>query len=127
MKKPIKTNVKFKEYSQVQVMLFPPSMEEMIDVNHPVRIVNRVIEQIEINPVIDKYKGGCTSSNHPRMLLKVVVFAYLLNIYSSRRIEAALKENIYFMWISDMSQPDHKTINRFRSERLQGVLKKWSC
>jgi len=105
-------------------MLLPPSLEEMIDINHPVRVVNRVIEQIEIDPVIEKYKGGGTSSYHPRMLLKVVVFAYLMNIYSSRRIEAALKENIYFMWISGMSQPDHNTINRFRSERLQGVLRK---
>jgi hypothetical protein len=45
----------------------------------------------------------------------------LLNIYTSSRIETALKENIYFMWISDMSQPDHNTINRFRSERFQAV------
>jgi len=124
MKKPIKTTIKFKEYSQGQVMLLPPSLEEMIDIHHPVRVVNRVIEQIEIDPVLEKYKGGGTSSYHPRMLLKVVVFAYLMNIYSSRRIEAALKENIYFMWISGMSQPDHNTINRFRSERLQGVLRK---
>ena len=55
-------------------MVLPPSLEEMIDVNHPVRVVNRFIEQIEIDPVIDKYKGGGTSSYHPRMLLKVVVF-----------------------------------------------------
>ena len=39
-------------------MLLPPSLEEMIDINHPVRVVNRVIEQIEIDPVIEKYKGG---------------------------------------------------------------------
>jgi transposase len=58
------------------------------------------------------------------MLLKVVVFAYLMNIYSSRGIEAALKKNIYFMWISGMSQPDHNTINHFRSEQLQGVVRK---
>jgi transposase len=49
----------------------------MIDIHHPVRVVNRVIEQIEIDPVIEKYKGGGTSGYHPRMLLKVVVFAYL--------------------------------------------------
>ena len=60
MKKPIKTNIKFKEYSQGQVMLLPPSLEDLIDLNHPVRVVNRVIDQIEIDPVIDKYKGGGT-------------------------------------------------------------------
>jgi transposase len=123
MKKPIKTNVRFKDYSPGQTLLLPPSLDEMIEANHPVRIVNRVIDQIEIDPLIDKFKGGGTSSYHPRMLLKVVVFAYLSNIYSSRRMEAALKENIFFMWISGMSQPDHNTLNRFRSERLKGVLK----
>jgi transposase len=56
-------------------MLLPPSPEEMIDVNHPVRIVNRVIDQIEIDPVIEKYKGGGTSSYHPRMFLKIFIFA----------------------------------------------------
>ena len=123
MRKPIKTNVTFKDYSPGQTLLLPHSLDEMIEANHPVRIVNRVIDQIEIDPLIDKFKGGGTSSYHPRMLLKVVVFAYLSNIYSSRRMEAALKENIFFMWISGMSQPDHNTLNRFRSERLKGVLK----
>jgi len=104
-------------------MLIPPSLEEMIDKSHPVRIVNQVIDQIDIDPLFAKFKGGGTSSYHPRMLLKVVVFAYLSNIYSSRKMEAALKENIHFMWISGMNTPDHNTINRFRSERLKGVLK----
>jgi transposase len=123
MKQIKRSNVKFKDYAQNQIMLIPPSLEEMINVNYPVRIVNQVIDKIDIDPLFAKYKGGGTSSYHPRMLLKVVVFAYLSNIYSSRRMEAALKENIHFMWISGMNTPDHNTINRFRSERLKGVLK----
>jgi transposase len=118
-----RTNVKFKDYTQDQLMLIPPSLDEMIDKHHPVRIVNQVLNQIDVDPLFARYKGGGTSSYHPRMLLKVIVFAYLSNIYSSRRIEAALKENIHFMWISGMNTPDHNTINRFRSERLKGVLK----
>jgi transposase len=123
MKQIKRTNVKFKEYAQNQIMLIPPSLEEMIDKNHPVRIVNQIIDQIDIGPLFSKYKGGGTSSYHPRMLLKVLVFAYLSNIFSSRRMEAALKENIHFMYISGMNTPDHNTINRFRSERLKGVLR----
>lgn len=118
-----RSNIKFKEYGQHQVMLIPPTFDEMITPNHPVRIVNQVIDRIDIDPLIAKFKGGGTSSYHPRMLLKVVVFGYLSNIYSGRKMEAALKENIHFMWISGMSQPDHNTINRFRSARLQGILK----
>jgi transposase len=113
----------FKAYSQHQQFLFPPSLDSMIDVNHPVRIVDEVIDRVDIDMIIKKYKGGGTTSYHPRMLLKILVYGYLNNIYSSRRIEASMKENIYFMWLAGMQQPDHRTINRFRSERLRNILK----
>ncbi len=56
------------------------------------------------------------------MLLKVLIYAYVNNTYSSRRMEAALKENIHFMWLAGMNKPDHNTINRFRSDRLKDVF-----
>lgn len=113
----------FKVYAPNQAYLFPPSVEDFIPDNHPVRVVNQVIEQINIDPLIESYKGGGTSSYHPRMLLKVMVYAYLSNIYSSRKIEEALMQNVFFMWLSGMNKPDHNTINRFRSDRLKDVLK----
>ena len=115
-------NVAFKAYQQNQAMLLPPSLDELINQDHPVRIVNQVLNKIDIDPLLKKYKGGGSSSFHPRMLLKVLVYAYI-NTYSSRKIEAALKENIHFMWLSGMSTPDHNTINRFRSDRLKEVLR----
>jgi transposase len=118
-----KAKVVFKNYTPNQVMMLPPSLEELIDKNHPVRIVNQIIDRIDIDPLLKKYKGGGTSSYHPRMLLKVLVYAYVNNTYSSRRMEAALKENIHFMWLAGMNKPDHNTLNRFRSERLKDVLK----
>jgi transposase len=114
-----KPRVVFKNYTTNQVMMMPPNLEELITENHPVRLVNQVIERINIDPLLKKFKGGGTSSHHPRMLLKVLVYGYLNNTYSSRRMEAALKENIYFMWLSGMNN----TLNRFRSERLKDVLK----
>ena len=117
------TKVVFKNYTPNQILLLPPSIEELIEANHPVRIVNQVIDQINIDPLLKKYKSGGTSSYHPRMMMKVLVYAYLSNVYSSRKMEAALKENIHFMWLSGMSKPDHNTLNRFRSERLKEVLK----
>lgn len=118
MSKPV-----FKSYHQNQVYLFPPSLEDMIAVNHPVRVVSEVMDRVDMDVIIKKYKGGGASSYHPRMLLKVLVYAYLNNVYSSRRIEASVKENIYFMWLAGMQQPDHHTLNRFRSERLRNILK----
>jgi transposase len=118
------TQVIFKAYSQQQAMLLPPSLQDLIPANHPVGVVNKVLEQIDIQPLLDQYKPGGTSSFHPRMLLKVIVFAYINNIYSSRKIAAALQESIYFMWLSAYSTPDHNTINRFRAERLKEPLRK---
>lgn len=114
--------VVFKPYQQNQLHLLPPSLEELIPENHPVRIVNSIIEKINLAPLEKLYKGGGTSSYHPKMLLKVLIYGYLKNIYSSRKLEELLKENIHMMWISGMQIADHHTINRFRSQRLSKVL-----
>jgi transposase len=124
MQKSNRTKVVFKDYSPNQILLLPPSLEDMIDPSHPVRVVNQVIDSLDIDALIKKYKGGGCSSYHPRLMLKILVYGYLTNIYSSRKIEQAAKQNIYFMWLSGMSHPDHNTINRFRCDRLNGVLKK---
>lgn len=115
--------VVFKQNNQNQGMLLPPDLSELIAANHPVRIVNAVLDKIDITSLLRLYKPGGTSSYHPRMLLKVLVYAYINNIYSSRKIEEAVSQNIYFMWLSGMSTPDHNTINRFRGVRLQQSLK----
>ena len=118
----MKKRVVFKPYIQNQASAFPPTFDEMIQTNHPVRVVNTVIEGLNLDSLLVNYKGGGTSSYHPKMLLKVLVYSYLVNIYSSRKMEAALQENIHFMWLSGMNTPDHNTLNRFRTDKLQGVL-----
>ena len=115
-------NLHFKHYDQNQPMLLPPSLDELIEANHPVRVVSHVIDQIKIDVLLKQYKPGGTSVYHPRMLLKVMVFCYLTNIFSSRKMEAGLKENIHLMWLSGMNKPDHNTLARFRSERLKDSL-----
>lgn len=119
----IKSKVVFKDYNPKQNFLLPPSLEELIEANHPVRTVSDVIDGLDLECLIKNYKPGGTSSYHPRMLLKVLVYGYLCNIFSSRRLEDALKQNIHFMWLSGMSRPDHNTINRFRSERLKDEVR----
>ena len=115
-------SVVFKANHQHQLMAFPPSLDELIASDHPVRVVHEVLEKVDITLLMKQYKPGGASSYHPRMLLKAVVYAYINNIYSSRRIEQALQESIYFMWLTGMSKPDHNTINRFRGQRLQKTL-----
>ena len=118
------SRVVFKTYNQNQLMLIPPSLDELIKPNHPVRLINTVIDRLDLESLVNKYEGGGASSYHPRMLLKVLVYGYLCNIYSSRKLEDAVMENIHFMWLAGMNTPDHHTINRFRSERLKDNIKK---
>ena len=115
----------FKPYNKDQMFLLPPSLEEMISSNNPERIVETVIEKIDISPLLRKYKKYGTSSYHPKMLLKVLTYSYMKNVYSSRKIEELLKENIHMMWISGMNHPDHHTIDRFRSERKRCCNVRW--
>jgi transposase len=118
-----KTNkVMFKPYEMNQPQLLPQSLEELIPEKHLVRVVNRVIDEMDLSLLEKEYKGGGTSSYHPRMLLKVLVYAYAEQIYSGRRIAKAVREHIPFMWIAGGNRPDFRTLNRFRSERLKGKI-----
>lgn len=117
------SKVVFKDYNPKENLLFPPNLSELIDEKHPVKIVSNIIDGLDIKSLITTYKPGGTSCYHPKMLLKVLIYGYLSNIYSSRKMEQALKENIHFMWLSSMSRPDHNTLNRFRSERLKDEIK----
>ncbi|MBD1431029.1 transposase, partial [Sphingobacterium litopenaei] len=82
----------FKPYFQDQIMAIPPSLDELVSKSHPVRIVNDVINRINIQELLAAYKIKGSSSYHPQMLLKVLVFGYLSNIYSSRKLEMACRE-----------------------------------
>ena len=57
------------------------------------------------------------------MMFQILVYAYLRNIYSSRRIEEFCRNDIRFMWLTGNVTPDHNTINCFHSSRLKDVLK----
>src|SRR5690554_6177756 len=113
----------FKPYYQDQLMAIPPSLDELVRQGHPARVVNDVINRINIQPLLDAYHIKGSSSYHPQMLLKVLVYGYVSNVYSSRKLELACRENINFMWLSGMSFPDHNTINRFRGARLKNALR----
>lgn len=116
-------NTNFKTYNQQQNWLFPPSIEELIPQDHPVRVVNGVIEQLNLDLLISAYKKEGKPSYHPKMMLKVMVYAYMDNTYSSRKIEKAMRENINYMWLAAREVADHNTIARFRSQRLKTVFK----
>ncbi len=116
--------VTWKIYDQGQLSLLPPSYDDLVPQNHPVRIVNTILDSVDLSSLEKTYRGGGTSSYHPKVLLKILVYAYLRNLYSSRKIEQALHENIHFIWLSGGAKPDHNTISNFRSGKLKDKFKK---
>src|SRR5512133_3514961 len=118
-----KSNVPvFKEYTMGQNVLLPRDLEDEIEPNHLVRVVHAAVEKMNLTKVYEQYAGGGTSSYHPKMLLKVLIYAYSQQIYSSRKIAKALRENIHFMWLSGRQQPDFRTLNDFRSRIMKPVI-----
>ena len=109
----------FKEYDQNQIILLPPNLNELIPENHLVRVINQVIEGINLKQLEVAYLGGGASSYHPKMMLKVIIYAYSTKVYSCRQIAAQLEKDIHFMWLAAMQRPKFRTINNFRS----GVMK----
>ncbi|WPU97142.1 IS1182 family transposase [Mucilaginibacter sabulilitoris] len=117
--------VVFKAYDPDQLTFLPYKLEELVPAGHPVRIVKQVVDAVDVKPLNRKYKGGGASSFHPRLMLKLLIYGYLTNTYSSRKLEEQAAQNVPFMWLLGMKKPDHNTINRFRSEKLSGVLKQF--
>jgi transposase len=118
----IKTSVQFKQYTQQQSLLLPPSLDELIGPQHLVRVVNEVVDSMDITGLISQYQGGGTTAYHPRMLLKVLLYAYSVKIYTGRKIAQAMSQDIHFMWLSAMNRPDFRTINHFRSSKAKEVI-----
>ena len=112
----------FKPYLQKQMMLLPPSLDELVPTDHPARVIDELIDGMQLSELYETYQGGGASSYDPRMLLKVLILAYSQKIYSSRRIAQAVRENVAFMWLSGGNNPDFRTFAGFRSGRLKQVI-----
>jgi transposase len=95
---------------------------ELIEPTHLVRVVNDIVEAMNIGSLINQYEGGGTTAYHPRMLLKVLLYAYATKIYTGRKIARALRQDIHFMWLAAMNRPDFRTINNFRSGKAKEVI-----
>ena len=107
--------IHFRSHINNQTVLFPQRIDRDIAENDPVRLVNAVVENLNLENFKRLYKERGRSPYHPRMMLKVILYAYMSNIYSCRKIEKALLRDVHFIWLAGYEQPDFITINRFRN------------
>ena len=109
------TRLDFRDYNPKQMILFPQRLDKDIAENDPVRVVDSVIDGLNLENFRKLYKERGRSPYHPKMMLKAVIYGYMNNIYSCRKIESALKRDIHFIWLAGYEQPDFNTVNRFRN------------
>lgn len=107
--------IHFRDYNPKQMILFPQRLDKDIAENDPVRVVDAVIDNLRLDNFKKLYKERGRSPYHPKMMLKAVIYGYMNNLYSCRKIETALKRDIHFIWLAGYEQPDFNTINRFRN------------
>ena len=83
--------VTYKPYEQHQAYLIPPSAEELIPMDHLVRLVSEVIDDMGIERFLRKYQaGGGASRYHPVMMTKLFVYGYMTKVCSSRNLSRGL-------------------------------------
>ena len=114
---------KFREWTPDQNHLFPPSPRDWLPQNHLVYFLLDVCEQIDVSPIVDDYdseKGG-QPPFHPRMMLVLLLYAYSVGTFSSRKIMGRCETDVAFRVIVGEDVPDFRRIAEFRSGNAQAV------
>lgn len=115
-------NINFKAYNQGQSELFPMRLDAYIPEDSPVRLVNKIVDELDLSAITGSYKAGGCTGYHPRMMVKILFYSYLTNVYSCRKMEAMLTDSVSYMWLSGKQHPKRSCINDFRSKRLKGEI-----
>lgn len=117
----------FKAYEPRQLFFLPPSINEWVPDGSLARYVFDVVEHFEeegkLKRFYEEYRddGWGAWSYHPRMMVKVLLYGYCHGVISSRKIAAALEDNVAFRYLSGNQQPDFRTVSDFRKQHLEGL------
>jgi len=107
--------IHFRPYTNKQIVLFPQRIDEDIAGDAPVRVVDALIDGLDLSGFRKLYKEAGRSAYDPRMMLKAIIYGYMSNVYSCRKIEERLRRDTHFIWLAGYEKPDFITINRFRN------------
>ena len=111
-----------------QMQLLPPSIEEYVASDDPVRAYSAFVDSLDLNElgiIEDEHKVG-NSEYYPKAMIKLLVYGCSYGLFSSRKLERATYHNLAFIWLMGGLNPDHKTIARFRKNNrnaLKNILK----
>ena len=105
------------------MFLLPPSLRDWLPENHRVYFVSDVVDQLDLSKIELVYERDDRGQPpfHPRMMAKILVYAYCVGVFSSRRIQKGLIEDIAFRVLAASNQPDFRTISDFRKIHLDAL------
>lgn len=109
------TKLHTKSYSNNDRLFFLLNPNEDIAENDPVRVVDAVVESLDLKEFKKLYRERGRCPYHPKMMLKIILYAYMNNIYSCRKIERQVQRDIHYIRLAAQERPDFVTINRFRN------------
>jgi len=108
-------------YCQGQSLLFPPNLMDFIKNDDLCMVVDDVVNNLDLSRLYIKVPKEGNLIYHPKMMLKVLFYAYANGIFSSRNIAKALGENIAFIYLAAWQRPNFRTINNFRKKHLKEI------
>jgi transposase len=105
---------KFRAYEPEQAWLLPPSVGEVLGEGHLCFFVHEVVDRLDLRAIEASYSDEGHPGYHPRLLLKLWLYAYCLGVTSSRRLEQRTREDLGFRFLAANAVPDFWTLNAFR-------------
>lgn len=117
---------KFRELqSRTQLNLIPRSIDEYVSEDDGVRLIDEVIEELDLSEIEGKFSEIGRRAYSPRVLVKILAYGTMRGVRSSRELARATRENLRFIFLAQGEQPDFRTISDFRKnfhEELAAVL-----
>ena len=113
----------YRTYLPEQDLLLPPSLCDWLPEGHLAYFVSDVVEQLDLSAIESVYEAEDRGQPpyHPRMMTKILIYGYCVGVFSSRRIEKKLSEDVGFRVLAAGNEPDFRTISDFRKQHLAGL------
>jgi len=111
-------NSNFRDYCPDQPWMFPPVLSDLIAPEDPLHVFSETIDRLDLSAFYARYSKEGSPAYHPRMMVKVLAYAYSLGLRSSRRIASLVRYDVRFMYLAGLQQPDFRTLSDFRLRHL---------
>ena len=113
--------MRFLPYEPDQAWLLPPSVKDVLGEGHLCFFLHQVVERLDLSAFEEEYGEEGRLAYAPALMLKLWLYAYGLQVTSSRRLEQRVREDLAFRYLAGGATPDHWTLNDFRTRHRRAI------